>query len=232
MMRLACVSASNVAHAGEGSTSLRVCRLIADLVERESPGCAVDVVRLVEHELSPCCGCGACYSSGRCVHDETFNGLFDRLSCADGLFVVAAHYAPIPAKLVMLLEKLEQLAFLPRFSDESCRSPLSGKPAGIVGHGGGTAAVAWCYREMVLDTVANALGWPIEMNVVAGGSDSPRGVVFPVSEVRHAVGSPFPIQEYDWGEIERLLAPLVAGVVSRVERRLLTSDGGSSDEGA
>lgn len=31
---------------------------------------------------------------------------------ADGVFFVSPHYAPIPAKLSMLLEKMEEITFL------------------------------------------------------------------------------------------------------------------------
>lgn len=71
-MLIVFVSASNIKHAGENSTSFKVCRLIKDMAERR------------------------------------------------------AYYAPIPAKLSMLLEKIEQLAFLKRFHNEAYRSPLYG----------------------------------------------------------------------------------------------------------
>jgi len=161
-MKIVCVSASNVRHAGEASTSLRVCRLLGDLIHRHDSGAAVETVRLVDYDLKPCVGCGKCFRVGRCAEDEAFNEVYSRLVGADGLFVVSAHYAPIPARLSMLLEKVEQLAFLPRFHDAERRSPLYRKPVGIVGHGGGIEEVARCYKGLALDPVANALSWPAE----------------------------------------------------------------------
>ena len=56
---------------------------------------------------------------------------------ADYLFFVSPHYAPIPAKLCMLLEKMEQITFLHWWRDETYQSELFGKLAGIISHGGG-----------------------------------------------------------------------------------------------
>lgn len=66
----------------------------------------------------------------------------------------------------MLLEKMEQLAFLKRFNDDGYRSPLYKRPVGIVGHGGGTEEVVQSYRRQVIDTIANAMSYPIEMDIV------------------------------------------------------------------
>ncbi len=215
-MNITCLSASNIRHARENSTSLRVCRLIRELVAEMCPAATVEIVPLVDYDLKPCHGCGACLGRGSCACDPAFNALYAGLARADGLFIVAAHYAPIPAKLCMLLEKVEQLAFLPRFQDESRHSPLYGRPVGIVGHGGGTEEISNAYRGLVLDAIANALSWPVEMRIVGAGEEWPNGVVFPVQRVSRDPRSPFPVQEYDWDEIGRRLAPLVRGVLEAV----------------
>ena len=215
-MHIACISAANVRHARAASTSTKACNLIQEIITG-LPGCAdvsVDIIRLVDHELRPCHGCGACYTSGRCADDPVFNALYERLVAADGLFIVSAHYAPIPAKLCMLLEKIEQLAFLPRFHDESCRSPLYGRPVGIIGHGGGTEDVLPWYRGPVLDTIANALSWPVEMRIVGVDVDWPNGVVFPVQSAKRDPAVVFPVQEYDWAEVRRRIEPLVVAALN------------------
>jgi len=211
-MHLVCVSASNVRHARNCSTSLKICHLIQQIAtEKLKTGPTVDVIALVDYELQPCIGCGACLKSGICATDPVFNELYARLTCADDIFVVSAHYAPIPAKLCMLLEKIEQLAFLPRFHDETHRSPLYQRPVGIVAHGGGTQDVIEWYKGPVLDTIANALSWPVEMRIVHVGQDN--GVVVPVKRVHRTADSPFPVQEYDWDDIKRRIEPLVSAVL-------------------
>jgi hypothetical protein len=114
----------------------------------------------------------------------------------------------------MLLEKIEQLAFLKRFQDESFRSPLFGKPVGIIGHGGGTQDIIGHYVSPVLDTIWNALSWPVEMDIV-GTEGQPHGVVFPVKSVGKSPDSIFPTQEYDWEDVESRIRPLVEAVLCK-----------------
>jgi len=216
-MRLVCLSAANIKHARTDSTSIRVCRIIGELLQEKHPGTfQTETIALADYELTPCIGCGQCFQAGVCDNDSAFNAIYQRLATADGLFVVSAHYAPIPAKLVMLLEKMEQIAFLPRFHDDSKRSPLHQKPVGIIGHGGGTEEVYRSYRGVVIDSIANALGYPIEMDVIGAGEEWPRGVAFPIAIVRKADSSPFPVQIYDWDDVRKRIAPLVYNVAEKL----------------
>lgn len=149
----------------------------------------------------------------KCIYDDNFNKIFSLLSSADGLFIVSPHYAPIPAKLSILLEKTEQLAFLKRFNDEQYRSPLYEKPVGIIGHGGGTEEIIKYYKIPVLDTITNALSYPVEMKIIGVDDKYPNGVVLPVKTVRKDKDSIFPVHEYDWKDIEKRLIPLVNNVL-------------------
>lgn len=215
-MHCVCISASNIQHARETSTSTRACKIATELLGELDPQTTSDVIALSEHELRPCTGCGACYQTGRCALDPVFNALYERVIRADMLFIAAAHYAPIPAKLCMLLEKIEQLTFLPRFHDETRHSPLYHKPAGIIGHCGGTEELLkFGYKGQILDTITNALGWPVEMKVTGAGPEWPNGVLFPVARVTKDERSPFPVQEYDWEDVRRRIEPLVKNVYAR-----------------
>jgi hypothetical protein len=179
-----------------------------------------EIIRLVDFEPSPCIGCGRCFDRDECVHDDAFNFIYRALCQSDALFIVSAHYAPLPAKLSMLLEKIEQLAFLKRYHNESYRSPLFGQPVGIVAHGGATEETYRYYQGLVIDSIWNALSWPVEMKVVGVDEKQPRGVTFPVKTVGKADGSVFPVQEYDWEDIRTRLAPLVDGVIGAARLRV------------
>lgn len=214
-MHLVCISASNIRHARDSSTSLKICHLIQQIAtEEQQHRFTVEIIALVDYELKPCMGCGACLEHGICTTDPVFNELYARLTLGDGMFVVSAHYAPIPAKLCMMLEKIEQLAFLPRFHDETHRSPLYQRPVGIIGHGGGTKEVTEKYKAPVLGTIANALSWPVEARIQKIGEDN--GVVVPVKQVRRSSDSIFPVQEYDWDDIRHRIEPLVTAVLKTV----------------
>ncbi len=217
-MNIVCISASNIKHSGENSTSFKVCRLIQKLINRrESSDIEISIVSLKDFELIPCIGCGGCYKADKCHIDNDFNKVYHFLCKADALFIVSAHYAPIPSKLSMLLEKIEQLAFLKKFNDENYRSPLYGKPVGIVGHGGGTEGTYKYYKTPVIDSIWNALSYPIEMNVIGIDDEQPRGVIFPVKKVTRVEDSIFPVQEYDWPDIEKRVSPLINNVLEKLE---------------
>lgn len=215
-MLIVCISASNIKHAGRNSTSLKACQLIKEMVKAKyAKDVDIEIIPLVDYELKPCIGCGTCFKQDSCIYDNDFNQIYDILTKANGLFIVSAHYAPIPSKLSMLLEKIEQLAFLKRFNNEDYRSPLFKKPVGIIGHGGGTEEIMKYYKEPVLDSIWNALSYPVEMNVIGLNDEQKNGVVFPVKSVKKSEKSIFPIQEYDWVDVERRLSPLVNTVLEK-----------------
>lgn len=135
MKQAVCICASNMAGSGSASISLRLCEHIARLAGELGTPC--EILDLRQDALSPCTGCGACFPGRRCAHDRDFNRIYEKLASSCALFLVSPHYAPIPAKLCMLLEKREEITFLPWWRDNSYRSELSGLPTSIVSHGSG-----------------------------------------------------------------------------------------------
>ena len=213
-MRIVCISSSNIRHVGSNSTSLKVCLLIQRIIsELTSETIDVDIIKLVDHDFQSCDGCGRCRQIGSCFHDTQFNNVYGRMVSADAAFIVAAHYAPIPSKLCILSEKIEQIAFLPRFTQKDARSPLHGKPVGIIAHGGGTEEMMFHYEALVLNTIANALSWPVEMNIIKDPMSSANGVVFPVAKVDRSSESDFPIHTYNWELIRRRAEPMIKAVL-------------------
>ena len=216
-MRILTISAANIVHAKKESTSLEACLLIEKIIKTRLTGndMQMENIRLVDTGLSPCTGCGKCFKMNKCWHDDCFNNIYSRIAQSDALFIVSPHYAPIPAKLCMLLEKMEQLSFLNRFQDIGYKPAVYRMPVGIIAHGGGsTEAALHSYKEMVLDTIANALR-TVMMDVVGLDEEWPTGVAFPAKEVLRDEDEIFPVQLYDWADIEERLAPLVLKVVEK-----------------
>lgn len=207
-MDIVCVSASNMASSGKKSVSLRLCGLIAEYAGEKSLSC--ETLDLRDYELSPCNGCGGCYATGRCARDKAFNEVYEKLLQTKHLFIVSPHYAPIPAKLSMLLEKLEQLAFLHWWRDESYKARLSGLPTGIISHGGGGDFALASYRAMVNDTIANALA-TAQLRVVPCG-EYKNGLALCVRQVSDR-GGYFPAQDYDWEAIKKSLRAYAESVI-------------------
>ena len=157
-MQIVCISSSNIKHAGQNSTSLKACKLICEIfVEKTCCDVKTEIITLADYEPKPCIGCGACFYKDKCVHDNEFNRIYSILCKADALFVISAHYAPIPSKLAMLLEKVEQIAFLKRFNDESYRSRYL-KTCWNYAHGEVRKKYKY-YIEPVINTIWNALSY-------------------------------------------------------------------------
>lgn len=221
-MFIVCISASNIKHAKNCSTSTKTCSLIKDMINEygnDAKSAEVTLISLVDYELRPCIGCGRCFNQENCSLDDDFNKIYNTLIKADGLFIISAHYAPIPSKLSILLEKIEQLTFLKRFNDETYRSPLYKKPAGIIGHGGGTKEIIKYYEEPVLNSIWNALSYPVEMDILKIGQPQANGVILPVKSVTKVDNCIFPVQEYDWQDIKLRLTPLVEKMLLKLSNK-------------
>ena len=164
------------------------------------------------------------FQTGRCGVDDDFNSIYARIAASDALFIVSPHYTPIPAKLCMLLEKMEQISYLPWFHNNRHQPKVQGIPVGIIAHGGGSDEFALhSYKAMVLDTIANALQ-TIMMEVVRLNEEWPTGVVFPAKEVKMDSGKTFPIQYYDWSHIESRVTPLVVKVIEKAGGRKILNN--------
>lgn len=204
-----CISASNMVSSKEQSISYKICERIKEILNRSQVDC--EILDLREYEMKPCIGCGQCFESKRCCMDRQFNAIYDKLAQADWCFIISPHYAPIPAKLCMLLEKMEQITFLHWWKDQAYQSELHGKLAGIISHGGGEKWALDNYKAMVNDTIANALD-TIQMKVVPFSSKWDTGISLPVHQVKKEE-SIFPIQEYDWESLEEKLHNYVEVIV-------------------
>jgi multimeric flavodoxin WrbA len=214
-MKIACVSAANIEAARHHSASVRACQLVRDLLLAEQPAAEVEIIPLIDYEMKPCRMCGRCLETQRCARDEAFNQVFEKLIGADGIFVVVPHYAPLPSKLMILFEKMEEIAFLSWSANPSYHFPLSGKPAGVIGHGGqpATDEVLSYYRRALVEPVAQALG-SVSMKVISAGKGWPSGAAFGIRSLSKPDDSIFVDIQHDWDDIRARVAPLVRNVAA------------------
>jgi len=134
-------------------------------VAKKIPSAEKSIIDLRSKYITPCTGCGACFKPHRCIHDDDFNNIYNKIVVADLVFIVSPHYAPIPAKLAATLEKMEQITFLHWGKDSAYQSEVYKKPVGIISHGGGGDWALNSYKLMVNNTIANALD-TIQMEVI------------------------------------------------------------------
>ncbi len=214
-MKYSLISASNIEPARANSASTHACALIGSLLAEQDGDAQVTILPLIDYELRPCRMCGQCFTSGFCARDEAFNAVYRAMIAADAVFLVCPHYAPLPSKVMVLMEKLEEIAFLHYCADANCRLPLYRKPVGIVAHGGrieDAGALAY-YQTALLEPLAMDLA-SVQMRVIGAGADSPKGVVFGIETLAMRPGSIFVDITQDWEAIRARLVPLVANVVA------------------
>lgn len=211
-MKVVCISSSNILSSQNQSTSYQICKRVSGILIEK--GILCEIIDLRKYSLSPCIGCGKCFDKKRCCNDTAFNRIYDKFTHSDCLFFISPHYAPIPAKLSILLEKMEEITFLHWWKDNTYRSEMYGLPTGIISHGGGADWALKSYKSMVNDTIANALD-TIQCEIVPYNSEWNTGISLPVSKVVEKE-SIFPIQEYDWDSMNQKLKEYVEIVLKKI----------------
>jgi multimeric flavodoxin WrbA len=215
-MKITCISASNVERARQNSASTHACQIVAELVaERNLPGVEVEIIPLLDYDLVPCRMCGQCLKVERCANDEAFTRIYARLIESDAIFVVAPHYATLPAKLVIILEKLQEMTYLRWCADNDYRFTLDRRPVGLIAHGGQTEEALPYYKTALLDPLAMALA-SVQMNVVGAGEAWPNGVTFGIKSLAQPPDSVFVDIEHDWSAIRQRITPLVDHVLAAI----------------
>jgi multimeric flavodoxin WrbA len=212
-MNILCISASNISVAKGHSASTRTCELVRDILAADGARANVEIAPLIDYELKPCRMCGQCFKTGRCANDPAFNMLHQKMVAADAIFLACPHYAPIPSKVMIVLEKLEEMLFLKSCADANYRSPLWHKPIALIAHGGQTAEALPYYKTALLDPLAGAFA-SVQMQVVGAGEGWPNGATFGIKSIALPAGSIFVTIEHDWDDIRQRITPLVRNVVA------------------
>jgi len=215
-MKVVCISASNVEMARDCSASTRACTVVQELVTAQKPDAEVEIVPLLDYEMKPCRMCGRCFETGRCALDPAFNRVYEKLIAADAIFLVCPHYAPFPSKVMILLEKLQEMVFLRGCADRQYHFTLYRKPLGLIAHGGQTAEALPYYKTALVEPLANAFA-SVQMKIIGAGEPWPSGVAFGITGLSQRPGSIFVDITHDWEEIRTSLSPLVRNVMTCCE---------------
>lgn len=76
------------------------------LTELEQQGVETELISLIGKTLSPCTGCYRCIQAKRCVIEDDFQPIFDKMAQADGLiFGSPAYHASITPMLKAVLDR-------------------------------------------------------------------------------------------------------------------------------
>lgn len=171
-MKTLIISASNVGSSGKASISMRTGESLAKRLAVINPCGTTELVDLRKYHLVPCDMCESCAETQSCIKDMDFNRLRHLIMEADELILVCPHYAPIPSKLIILFEKLEEMSYLQYCAGIEGPHPTNGKRAGIIAHGGMTEGYQQLYKENILVPITNVLEC-IGMKVINKSGDQP-----------------------------------------------------------
>lgn len=220
-VQITCISAANTKLIGDNSTSIKVCNLINDIIKKNnSIDVTVKIIPLVNYDIKPCILCGKCYSNSKCIYDEAFNELYDNICKSDGFFFVVPHYSPVPSKLLMVFEKINEIIYAGWINNPNIKIPFAGKPVGIIGHGGaqGSETVLKYYHDNLVTPVARTLE-SLSFEIVGVNEDFPKGAVFGLKDgncIRKVQNSIFPEIIEDWTLIQERITPLIKNVIEKL----------------
>lgn len=186
-----CISASNIVKNQKQSASYHISTIIREVLLKKNISC--EIIDLREFTLMPCKGCEECRQCRKCSQDAEFNRIFEKAAGADYLFFASPCGAPIPAKLCMLLEKMEIISFHYKKGEPVGVSKFSGILAGIISYGDvgcetpkdHTSAFLQekllHYKTMVNDIIADALN-RMNLRTVPYSSKWNTGIALPVGD--------------------------------------------------
>jgi multimeric flavodoxin WrbA len=214
IMKLICISASNTRLIGNNSTSIKVGDLIKKITYKQvMDRVDVQVLPLVDYNLETCILCGNCNISNRCVYDKEFNRLLNMIEEADGIVFIVPHYSPIPAKLIMMFEKLNEIMYSGWLKNSEYRASWSNKPVAVIGHGAmveSLESLSYYYDQLVA-RVADTLR-SLTFQIIGANDEHPNGVCFGLKNetcLRTREDAVFPDIQQDWEMIEERIEPLV-----------------------
>ena len=220
-MNVLCISASNVKETGDGSASIQIGRAIGRIFQKEGiPDPGVEILPLVKYDLKTCILCGQCYKTSRCLYDEDFNRLYERLASADAVFFVVPHYAPLPAKLMILLEKVNEIVYANSRMNPNYIVPFRRTPAAVIGHGGmiESEKVLRYYHDILITPVALTLK-RLSFQLARPGRPYLYGMPVGLknqNSIRTSPDAIFPVFTHDYELIEKKITPLVQDVIKRL----------------
>jgi multimeric flavodoxin WrbA len=89
----------------KASRTLQLVQAVLDGAEKE--GAETELIDICTLDINFCTGCGTCYASGDCIHDDDAPGLFAKLQQADGIVLGSPVYIDtVTAQLKRWIDRL------------------------------------------------------------------------------------------------------------------------------
>jgi len=88
-----------------GNTDIILDKIIEGI---RSAGADVEIYRTHDLNIQPCSGCGECAKRGRCIINDVFQDIFDRLISCDGIvFASPLYFMNVPARGKALIDRCQ-----------------------------------------------------------------------------------------------------------------------------
>lgn len=130
---------------------------LRDALQERFPHDRVDLLSVGDLNVSPCVGCNACLSNGRCVIDDGMSDVLDLLGSTGHLYVVCpVYFAGPPSQMKALLDR-----FQPLFS--SYDPKVAKRPARLMVVGQGGDPYGFAPLEAIMRSALAVAGFRLEM---------------------------------------------------------------------
>jgi multimeric flavodoxin WrbA len=96
----------------------------------------VETITIKDYNITSCELCGKCVNAHNCVLDTEYRRLIEKIGNPDILFFVVPYYSPYPSKLMIFLEKLNEIFYSGWIKDNSYLHHLQKTKTGLIVHGG------------------------------------------------------------------------------------------------
>jgi len=110
---------------GSRSTTLRLVQ--AALEGAGENGAETELVDLCQLDIKYCNACQTCFKTGKCVHKDDFQGLYEKILMADGLILGSPNYFhTVTAQLKTLIDRMADAVHCQLLTGKYCCSLATG----------------------------------------------------------------------------------------------------------
>jgi multimeric flavodoxin WrbA len=119
----------NASPRGSNSQTLRLVKAALDAAKES--GAETELVDLCKLDIEYCNACGVCYAKGRCIHEDDFDELYQKILNYDGLILGSPNYFhTVTAQMKAMLDRMADTIHCQLLTGKyGCSAATAGSPA-------------------------------------------------------------------------------------------------------
>ncbi|MCX5635619.1 MAG: flavodoxin family protein [Planctomycetota bacterium] len=150
------------------------------LAGAESAGAKIEYVRLAELKISPCIECNACYKTGRCVIEDDYQMLIQKVIDADRLiFATPIFFMAVSAQAKLFIDRCQCLwanKYVLKKPPITNDRPLGGRRAMVIAVGGSKSKKMFDSIRLTMKYFLDCLDMHYQANLFVNKIDT-KGVI-------------------------------------------------------